>query len=245
MLKVRGIIMSKFRVENEQILENKLKKIASEIPKENRNLPFNDEKVSGYLNIDDANPTSFKKDKIKVRDHYTCAYCGRDLSKALDELQIDHVIPKAQGGNKEESNLVVACQACNEVKGYDEIIFKDLYQFYINNTNKTIDNIQPHQLVKKIRNIGYPFYMTLFRVVDTNGEGGNRFKYNNHTQIESRGFISLNKDNVKPWKDEYEEKLTAIDSEEAQKIISVGESIAKKCSQLVVKDEKNFKNRLF
>lgn len=46
------------------------------------------------------------------------------------------MIPRAQGGNREESNLVVACQNCNSDKGYDEIIFEDLCQFYINDTDE-------------------------------------------------------------------------------------------------------------
>lgn len=156
------------------------------------------------------------------------------------------MIPRAQGGNREESNLVVACQNCNSDKGYDEIVFEDLYQFYINDTDEQIGDVKPHQLVKKIRNIGYPFYMTLFRVVDTIDKKGNRFKYNNHTQIESRNSVSVKKkDNIRPWKDEYEEELTAITSDEAQKIINVGENIAKQCSKLVEEDENNSKNKLF
>lgn len=59
--------------------------------------------------------------------------------------------------------------------------------------------------------------MTLFRVVDTIDKKGNRFKYNNHTQIESRNPVSVKKDNVRPWKDEYEEELTAITSDKAKK----------------------------
>lgn len=176
-------------VKNKQNLENKLKEIASKIPKEERNLPFDNKRASGYSNA--ASPTSSKKNRIKMRDHYTCVYCGKDLSKEPNNLEIDHVIPRAQGGNKEESNLVVACQDCNGAKGYDEMFFEDLYQFYINDTDEQIGDVKPQQLVKKIRNIGYPFYMILFRVVDTNGEEENRFKYNNYTQIESRDPVSV------------------------------------------------------
>lgn len=174
-------------------LQNKLKNVANKIPKEDKNLPFDNKKVSGYSNAEDASPSTAEKEKIKIRDNYTCVYCGRDLLKEPNELEIDHVIPRAQGGNREESNLVVACQNCNSDKGYDEIIFEDLCQFYINDTDEQIGDVKPHQLVKKIRNIGYPFYMTLFRVVDTIDKKGNRFKYNNHTQIESRNPVSVKK----------------------------------------------------
>lgn len=41
------------------------------------------------------------------RDGYVCAHCGREATEA------DHVIPKAQGGRDELSNLVASCKPCN------------------------------------------------------------------------------------------------------------------------------------
>lgn len=86
--------------------------------------------------------------------------------------------------------------------------------------------MKPEQLVKRIRNIGYPPYLTLFREVDTRGQKGNRFKYTNHTQIVGRNTKA--KDNIKPWKDEYEKQLTAIDDKQAKEIIAEGIKSAKK-----------------
>jgi 5-methylcytosine-specific restriction endonuclease McrA len=43
----------------------------------------------------------------------TCAYCGaQDLP-----LQVEHIVPKARGGNDRVSNLTLACRPCNDVKG--------------------------------------------------------------------------------------------------------------------------------
>ena len=42
----------------------------------------------------------------------TCVYCGR-YSEALE---IEHVIPRAQGGSDRRINLVAACQLCNSEK---------------------------------------------------------------------------------------------------------------------------------
>ena len=43
----------------------------------------------------------------------TCAYCG----KVNGPLEIDHVHPRSKGGTMRPSNLVLACQACNQAKG--------------------------------------------------------------------------------------------------------------------------------
>jgi HNH endonuclease len=46
-----------------------------------------------------------------------CGYC-RSLQKyVLGMLEIDHIIPKAQGGTDEEENLWLACRLCNNFKG--------------------------------------------------------------------------------------------------------------------------------
>jgi 5-methylcytosine-specific restriction endonuclease McrA len=50
---------------------------------------------------------------ILRRDGYKCAYCGRgDLT-----LTIDHIVPKARGGDDSWENLVSACTNCNNKKG--------------------------------------------------------------------------------------------------------------------------------
>lgn len=43
----------------------------------------------------------------------TCAYCG---AKNVP-LQVEHVVPKANGGSNRISNLTLACDACNKAKG--------------------------------------------------------------------------------------------------------------------------------
>ena len=44
-----------------------------------------------------------------------CKYCRRKLSNRKDTF--DHVIPKSQGGKSDESNIVLACNGCNNAKG--------------------------------------------------------------------------------------------------------------------------------
>ncbi|HEX2962574.1 MAG TPA: HNH endonuclease [Ignavibacteriales bacterium] len=50
---------------------------------------------------------------ILKRDMYKCAYCGRsDLP-----LTVDHIIPRARGGEDNWENLITACIVCNNRKG--------------------------------------------------------------------------------------------------------------------------------
>ena len=48
------------------------------------------------------------------RDHATCQYCG--ARPGTNELTIDHVLPRAQGGLTTWENCVLACVACNARK---------------------------------------------------------------------------------------------------------------------------------
>jgi hypothetical protein len=44
-----------------------------------------------------------------------CFYCGEKLS--LEDATLDHVIPKALGGDNSEGNAVVCCRAINQALG--------------------------------------------------------------------------------------------------------------------------------
>lgn len=48
------------------------------------------------------------------RDKYQCRSCGKTSVEA--KLQIDHIIPLAQGGVDDISNLQTLCQSCNQQK---------------------------------------------------------------------------------------------------------------------------------
>ena len=57
---------------------------------------------------------SFSRRNIFKRDKYVCQYCGNQ--PGTDELTIDHVIPRAQGGVSTWDNCVLACMECNKAK---------------------------------------------------------------------------------------------------------------------------------
>jgi 5-methylcytosine-specific restriction endonuclease McrA len=57
----------------------------------------------------------FNRRNIFARDNNQCQYCGRKF--ATQELSLDHVIPRSQGGASTWENIVCACVACNVRKG--------------------------------------------------------------------------------------------------------------------------------
>lgn len=52
--------------------------------------------------------------EIFKRDAFTCQYCGATPPSVV--LEVDHVIPVAQGGSNDEHNLVTSCFECNRGK---------------------------------------------------------------------------------------------------------------------------------
>lgn len=57
----------------------------------------------------------FSRYNIYLRDGNTCQYCGRELPRT--ELNLDHVVPRAQGGRTTWENVVCCCIDCNLSKG--------------------------------------------------------------------------------------------------------------------------------
>ena len=49
------------------------------------------------------------------RDRFICRYCGGRPPDVV--LELDHVVPVADGGRSEEENLVTSCWDCNRGKG--------------------------------------------------------------------------------------------------------------------------------
>jgi 5-methylcytosine-specific restriction endonuclease McrA len=61
-----------------------------------------------------TNSVTFSRRNIFKRDRYTCQFCGRQ--PGTEELTIDHVTPRAQGGTSTWENCVLACLPCNSRK---------------------------------------------------------------------------------------------------------------------------------
>jgi len=69
--------------------------------------------LSAYDRLPSA-AVSFSRRNIFKRGHYTCQYCGSQPGS--DELSIDHVVPRSQGGTSTWENCVLACVECNKRK---------------------------------------------------------------------------------------------------------------------------------
>lgn len=52
--------------------------------------------------------------EVLRRDNHTCRYCGATAPDS--PLTVDHVVPVALGGSDDPSNLITACQDCNNGK---------------------------------------------------------------------------------------------------------------------------------
>lgn len=62
--------------------------------------------------------TSQLREKIKIRDFYTCKICKLSTNDEKNLLlEIDHIIPLAKGGITSEDNLQTLCWKCNRSKG--------------------------------------------------------------------------------------------------------------------------------
>ena len=56
----------------------------------------------------------YSKYHVFRRDKYVCQYCG--LQTVREDLTIDHVVPRSQGGQTSWSNCVTSCEPCNSKK---------------------------------------------------------------------------------------------------------------------------------
>jgi len=59
--------------------------------------------------------------KIWVRDRFCCVYCGENLLLDVIHMtsaQLDHIVPKSRYKDytNEDSNLVLSCYCCNQIK---------------------------------------------------------------------------------------------------------------------------------
>lgn len=64
-----------------------------------------------------ARQTIRPSDRFRIfqRDGFCCRYCGKQPGET--ELQIDHLIPHAKGGDNSYLNLITSCRLCNAGKG--------------------------------------------------------------------------------------------------------------------------------
>ena len=60
-------------------------------------------------------PLRFSRRNVFARDGYRCMYCRKRFP--LQQLSLDHVVPRSQGGTTDWENIVTSCVRCNVKKG--------------------------------------------------------------------------------------------------------------------------------
>jgi len=55
------------------------------------------------------------RQNVFLRDGFTCQYCGNKFDRK--DLNIDHVLPRSQGGKTTWDNIACSCIPCNTRKG--------------------------------------------------------------------------------------------------------------------------------
>lgn len=73
------------------------------------------------------------KTAVFHRDRGRCCSCGCDLTAMFNiesKRHFDHIIPLADGGINDVSNIQLLCSACNTKKSHREIFTSDHYQFW-------------------------------------------------------------------------------------------------------------------
>lgn len=71
------------------------------------------------FNLDTCRPSDAKREWRKmIKDKWDnkCAYCGSE-----ENLTLDHVKPRSQGGSHYANNVVCCCQRCNASKSKTDV----------------------------------------------------------------------------------------------------------------------------
>ncbi len=72
-------------------------------------------KLKKYINIRGTRGVRLTRQNVFLRDDYICQYCHHKFNKK--NLTIDHVHPISKGGLHSWTNVVTACNKCNNQKG--------------------------------------------------------------------------------------------------------------------------------
>lgn len=67
-----------------------------------------------------------KRFEVFKRDSFRCQYCGRSAPDVI--LEVDHIIPVAEGGKNDLMNLITSCRDCNRGKGKRKLTDRDILE---------------------------------------------------------------------------------------------------------------------
>ena len=68
-------------------------------------------RLRNYVRVPRARRVPLNRKAIFLRDDHSCQYCARPAEN------VDHVVPRSQGGKHSWDNVVASCRRCNTKKG--------------------------------------------------------------------------------------------------------------------------------
>jgi 5-methylcytosine-specific restriction endonuclease McrA len=75
--------------------------------------------------MSDAYVSRTLRERVAVQASHRCGYCLTPEWLIGAPMEIEHIIPRALGGQTAENNLWLACSLCNEYKGI-QVVAPDL-----------------------------------------------------------------------------------------------------------------------
>jgi 5-methylcytosine-specific restriction endonuclease McrA len=61
-------------------------------------------------------PSARQRESVRAKAGERCEYCLSQERFSPDTFSVEHVIPRAKGGDNTAKNLALACQGCNNRK---------------------------------------------------------------------------------------------------------------------------------
>lgn len=82
-----------------------------------RTRKLNDEAHKELIGCGVESPRKYDIRKMRLLQvqNTTCLYCGNSIS--METCELDHIVPRADGGSNRVSNLAAVCRRCNAAKG--------------------------------------------------------------------------------------------------------------------------------
>lgn len=64
----------------------------------------------------DSRPSAQQRTQVIARARNCCEYCLSQARYAPESFSVEHIVPRAKGGQTKLDNLALACQGCNNHK---------------------------------------------------------------------------------------------------------------------------------
>ena len=109
-------------------------------------LPTPDHYLHNLITMNSSMSKKLWRKALKEHFDRTCCYCGKTYE--LSKLTLDHVKPRSAGGETIVSNLVPACEKCNQRKASRQYLEFMHAEFGIN-------KLREHIIKKHITNGTY------------------------------------------------------------------------------------------